>query len=354
MVRLVFLQPKRIFVPNFDPTSASRVDNGPQLRCFAMSPIGCPRHDKVRAFFASMAVRLRPVEGAVVPAKRRTGVFATVLRWMFAAASILCALPNPALAADEHDRTRVFGFLPIVSTERLARRFEPLVEYLAGEIGVPIVLETAPDYAEFIRRTHEEERYDYIFTAPHFSVLAQDRAGYRIVARVDGELLRSVIVVRQDSGLTEPGDLCGKTIATPDPLALVTALVRERLIEAGCSIDGHTTIVPTPSHNASLMSVYRRASDAAGLGTVPLGRADSGVRTELQIVAENRGVPNMPFAVAPWVSDDEAARFAGALIDLKADEDGPALLEHLRWHGFARADPEEYDLFLDYARDAPE
>lgn len=286
--------------------------------------------------------------------KSLAGISTTILCCLVGALALSLALPDRALADDGSERIRVFGFLPIVSTERLARRFEPLLDYLAVEIGVSVVLETAPDYAEFIRRTHEEERYDYIFTAPHFYVLAQDRADYRVVARVDGESLRSVIVVRQDSGISEPGDLCGKTIATPDPLALVTILVRERLIEAGCAMEGDTTLVPTPSHNASLMSVYRRASDAAGVGTVPFARADADVRTDLRIVAENKGVPNMPFAVAPWISDEEAASFADALIDLNADEDGLALLEHLRWHGFARAEPEEYDSLLDYARDAPE
>jgi len=287
----------------------------------------------------------------VAPSKRRIGWPVIVLLRSVAMASILCASLISAHAADQADRTRVFGFLPIVSTETLARRFEPLLDYLAGEIGVPIVFETAPDYPEFIRRTHEDERYDYIFTAPHFYVLAQNRAGYRVVVKVDGGPLRSVIVVRQDSDISEPGDLCGRTIATPDRLALVTVLVRERLIEAGCETEGNTTLVPTPSHNASLMSVYRRASDAAGLGTVPLARADAGVRTELRIVAENKGTPNMPFAVAPWISDEEAAGFAEALIDLKADEDGPELLEHLGWTGFARADPEEYDIFVDFPRD---
>ena len=263
----------------------------------------------------------------------------------------LCASLSSGHAADQEDRTRVFGFLPIVSTERLVRRFEPLVDYLAGETGLPIVMETAPDFEEFIRRTHEEERYDYVFTAPHFYVLAQERARYRVVAKVDGGPLRSVIVVRQDSDISEPGDLCGRTVATPDRLALVTALIRERLIEAGCEIEGDTTLVATPSHNASMMSAYRRASDAGGLGTVPLARADASVRTELRIVAENKRTPNMPFAVAPWISDEEAARFAEALVGLRADEDGPALLEHLGWAGFARADPEEYDIFADFPGD---
>lgn len=261
---------------------------------------------------------------------------------------IACASAGPAWAHDEEVRSRLFGFLPVVSTEQLVRRFEPLVDYLAGEMEVPIEFETAPTYTDFVRRTHKEQRYDYLFTAPHFYFLAQRRAGYRVVARVDGELLRSAIVVRRDSGISDLRQLCGGTVATPSRMALITVLIRERLIEAGCKIGEDTTLVPTPSHNASLMSVYRRATDAAGLGTVPFGRADAEIREALLVVAETAGTPNMPFSVAPWVSDDEASRFANALMKLNEDGEGSALLEHLGWPGFARAEPEDYDVFESY------
>lgn len=272
-------------------------------------------------------------------------VAAVALFWLAGTALMPFLLPGSALAETHSDRVRIFGVLPIVSPEMLARRFEPLMDHLAGEIGVQIVMETAPNYAEFVRRTHEERRYDYLYTAPHFYFLAQREAGYRLMARVDGERLRAVIVARKDSGIAEPGDLCGKSIATPDPLAILTEMTRRRLIAAGCDPGTDTALVATPSHNASLYSAYRGAADAAGLGTVPFGRADAGVRAEMRIVAETESVPNMPFSVAPWISDEEAAKFSDALVGLKAHEFGPALLEHLSWIGFARGDSAEYDMF---------
>jgi phosphonate transport system substrate-binding protein len=293
--------------------------------------------------------KLRMIDGRVAPAKSRIGAARPILCWLFAAIAMLCAFPNSSFAGHEPVRARVLGFLPILSTEMLVRRFEPLADYLAREIGVPIVLETAPSFAVFVRRTNEEQRYDYLFTAPHFYFLAQRRAGYRVVARVDGEPLRSVIVARRDSGISEPWELCGKTISTPDAMALVTIMVRQRLIEAGCDIDGQTDLVATPSHNASLFSAYRHASDAAGIGTIPYARADANVRSEMRVVAETGGTLHMPFGVAPWISDEEAAMFANALIDLTADSDGLALLEHLGWPAIAGASAEEYDVFEGFA-----
>ncbi len=260
-----------------------------------------------------------------------------------------CVLATSGSLAHDAAGSRVFGFLPIVSTERLVQRFDPLVAYLADALDLDIALETAPTYAAFVRRTHDEQRYDYLFTAPHFYFLAQRRAGYRVVVRVDGEPLRSAIVARADSGISKIGDLCGKAVATPSAMAITTALIRERLLLAGCDLDRSTTLVATPSHNASMMSVVRGATDGAGLGTVPLGRAEASIRAQLRVVAETAGVPNMPFSVAPWISDEEALRFADALIGLSASPEGAELLEHLGWLGFAAAKPEEYDSLEDYA-----
>ena len=269
--------------------------------------------------------------------------------WLASAIVLHIQASGPALAAEPIERPRIVGFLPVVSTERLVRRFEPLADYLADEIGVPVILETAPDYAEFVRRTHEDRRYDYLLTAPHFYFVAQRKAGYRVVARVDGELLRSVIVVRRDSDISQPRDLCGRTVATPDPLALTTVMVRRRLIQAGCGPDREIALSATPSHNASLFAAYRGATDAAGLGTIPFARADATVREGMRVVAETEGTPNMPFSVAPWISDDEATALADALVGLTTSGKGAELLQHLAWRGFAEAVPEDYDMFADYA-----
>jgi phosphonate transport system substrate-binding protein len=259
---------------------------------------------------------------------------------------VSCLMPAPVLGAGQDpERPLIFGFLPIVSPEKLVRRFEPLVDHLAETLGVSITLESAPDYAEFMRRTHEEKRYDLLFTAPHFYYMAQRKAGYRVVARVDGPLMKAVIVARRDGDVATPADLCGRRVAIPDPLALGTLLVRQRLVEAGCDPAGETTLIATPSHNASLYSAYRRAADAAGLMTTPLARADPEVTGQMRVVAETQSTPNMPFSVAPWISPDRAEAFARALFALSASEKGRALLKHLSWPGFTRASAAEYDVF---------
>jgi phosphonate transport system substrate-binding protein len=152
------------------------------------------------------------------------------------------------------DGTLTFGFLPLVSTEKLVQRFAPLVHYLSAELGIPIRIETAADFETFIRRTDNEKRYDLLFTAPHLFYIARKNAGYQLLASVDSPGMSAVIVAPQQSKVETIKDLAGLKLATVDPMSLATLLVRKQLEENGLNPDVDLTLVTTPSHNASLLS----------------------------------------------------------------------------------------------------
>ncbi len=257
---------------------------------------------------------------------------------------LLAALPGFALAetSQQPPAYLTFGFLPIVSPERLVKRFAPLTAYLSRELGIKIRMETAPDFLTFVRRTHDEKRYDILFTAPHLYYLAHRDHGYRAVARVDRPGMQAVIVAPRAHHITSVEDLRGKRLATTDPLALATVLVRARLREAGIDPDKDLTLIPTPSHNASLLSTYQGVTDAAALILPLFLRASPDIRKNMLIVAKTRMVPHMPIAVAPWVDVVTAARIEQALITLNRSTEGRTLLSHLDWPGFVPVDEEEY------------
>lgn len=236
----------------------------------------------------------------------------------------------------------VFGFLPILSPQKLVARFGPLTDYLAKQLHRPIRLETAADYAEFYRRTNER-RYDILFTAPHLYYLAQRQAGYRVLVRVDAPTMPAIIVVRKDSNIETVGDLRGKRLSTVDPLALGTALVKAYLSSNNIDPNRDLTLVATPTHNASLLSAYKGVTDAASLMLPPYNRASPEVKSAMKVIARTPGTPHMPISVAARVSAQDAAIIQNALLSLKSSDDGKALLKHLSWPGFAKTSPAEYD-----------
>ncbi len=247
------------------------------------------------------------------------------------------------------ERSLIFGFLPIQSTQRLTARFGPFVDYLAARLGVPVRMETAPDYAEFVRRTGRERRYDILFTAPHFYWLAQREAGYRVIVRVAAPTMRAIIVVPVDSDIRDLQDLRGRTLATVDPLALGTVLVRDWLTAHGLDPDHDVVLVPTPTHNASLLSAYKGATDAAALMIPPFRHARAEVREGMRILARTDGVPHMPIAVAQRLPPDRVAALRDILLAMDEDPEGRALLARMRWPGFVAADPAEYEVLAPIA-----
>jgi ABC-type phosphate/phosphonate transport system substrate-binding protein len=107
--------------------------------------------------------------------------------------------------------------------------------------------------------------------------------------------------------------------------------------------DKDLTLVATPTHNASLLSAYKRITDAASLMVPPYNRAKPQVKNSMKILSKTAGTPHMPISVSPSVTQKEAAIIQSALLNLNSSDEGKALLKHLSWPGFVKASPSEYD-----------
>ena len=183
---------------------------------------------------------------------------------------ICCLLAIPmSIAAVEKGNCRqagplVFGILPYISAEQLVYRFSPLANYLSEKLQVPVRIETAPHFIEFARRTHEDQHYDILFTAPHLYTQASHKAGFRLIASIDSPDMWAVIVVPKQSDIQIIEDLRGKHLATVHPLGLSTLLIRKRLLDADIDPDVDLNLVITPSHDASLLSAYYGVTDNSG------------------------------------------------------------------------------------------
>lgn len=239
--------------------------------------------------------------------------------------------------------TLVFGFLPAYTPEKLVITFEPLVDYLAAKLRLPIKLETAPDFPEFVRRAHDAHRYDFLFTAPHLYYLARERAGYRAVAQVKGGELRATIVVLNDGDITAPHQLMGKRLASIEPLAVITVLARAKLSAVGLDLDKDLEIITTPSHDASLQALLRKRTHAAVLPSPFFNqRLNPELKAKLRVLAETETVPQMPVSVASWVPDGVVTQLRDALIDMAKTPDGAMVLKRLGWEGFVETEPDDY------------
>jgi len=244
-------------------------------------------------------------------------------------------------------RPVIFGILPFVSAEQLVVRFTPLAQYLSKYLQVPIRIETAPNFVEFARRTHEDRRYDILFTAPHFYPQANSKAGYRLIASVDTPGMRAVIVAPERSHIKSINDLAGKRLATVHPLALSTLLVKKYLSENGIDPDVDITMIATPAHDASLLSSYHGITDASALMLPPFEAASKNVRDSMHVIVKTESTPNIPISVSPRISKNCATEISGLLFKMNITDEGKRVLKHNRFSGFRRAQAEEYEKIRD-------
>ncbi|HHJ35245.1 MAG TPA: phosphate/phosphite/phosphonate ABC transporter substrate-binding protein [Gammaproteobacteria bacterium] len=284
--------------------------------------------------------------------------FVTLFFFPFAVFS--ATLPAPDSAATTHADTEktchqyehlTFGILPFVSNEQLVIQFSPLTRYLSQKLGVPVRIETAPDFAEFAKRTQQATHYDILFTAPHFYPRANSEAGYRLIASVDSPGMWAVIVVPVKSNIHSVQDLRGKRLATAHPAALSTLLVKKHLRNAGINPETDLTLVATPSHNASLLSSYHGVTDASSLMQPPYTAASAQVRKNMRIIARTESTPHIPISVNPRISKHCTDEIATQLLRMKTTEEGRQALSHNRFSGFRKARAEEYERIRDLLTD---
>ena len=264
--------------------------------------------------------------------------------------SVLC---YPIIsAANERPSCRdaspiIFGILPFVSAEQLVIRFSPIAHYLSKKLRVPVRIETAPNFVEFARRTHEDQRYDILFTAPHFYPQAHSKAGYRLIAGVDSPGMWAVIVTPRQSQIHSLDDLVGKRLATVHPAGLATLLVRKHLSDAGIDPDVDITMISTPSHDASLLSSYHGVTDASALMSPPYEAASVRVRENMRIIAKTESTPHIPISVSPRISDSCAAEITELLLQMGTIPEGKKILRHHTFSGFKKTSPEVYERVRD-------
>lgn len=259
---------------------------------------------------------------------------------------LLCSLcmVESGLGAPVTDQTPLtVGIIPAFSAERLVSTFEPMVDALAEVSGIPLRMETAPDIAEFARRTLADRRYDLLLTAPHLYVDAAQRGGYRLLVRVDADGLRVLVVVRKGSMLQDVVELAGQRVATMEPIALVSVQGTAMLRAAGLDPARDLTLVVTPNMDAALQAVFREHVDAAFVvDTYFEERVQPEMRALFRILEVSDPLPHLPISAAPWLDNNTAEQLAAALTQLHLRREGEFTLRKLGWRGFVRASKDEY------------
>ena len=219
-----------------------------------------------------------------------------------------------------------FGVFPHLSTRVLLETYQPLADHLSRALKRPVLLETAPDFADFVSRTRAG-RYDVLLTPPHLAYLAQAETGYRPLYAY-AEPLRGVVVVRKTAPYQGLRDLKGKSVALADPLAIVVMMMEADLSRAGLLQGRDFTRIEARSHNNAALLVVQGKAQAAVVGALAFQQVPARIKQDLRALAYTRPILSPVYMASARIPETEVEALKMALAGFGATASGREFLLH--------------------------
>ena len=255
-----------------------------------------------------------------------------------------CLLPT-AVAAD----TLLLGVVPYLSARKLAELYEPMRAQLQLSLGMPVMLESAPDYQSYLARTREG-RYDIIATSPYFGRLAQTEHGYVPLVRPLTNL--EPLLVTRMNGPFELEALRGKVISTSDKLANLTLAAHRYLLQNGLSPGLDVTIRPAGSHANSVQALLNGDSDAAIISVTAMRQLHPGTTARVRILKRLPQTTPLLYLAHKRLGKTRIAGLRGQLLQFaNQTEEGKAFSKELGHDGLKDISPADMKALDPYVQD---
>lgn len=247
----------------------------------------------------------------------------------------------------------VMGLIPAESNQEVLRDYEPLVEYLSGELGVEVEPYTATDYSGIIEAMRSG-KVDVAWFGPLSYVLASYVAGAEAVAvpfEEEGEepTYKSVMLTQAGNDeINKVEDVAGKTFSFVDPASTSGNLYpRKMMRDAGVDPEkdlGEATFAG--GHDASILAIAKGSVDAGASWDGQLQQMiEAGVvkENEIKVVAESDPIPKDPVAVRSDLPDEVKTQIKEAFLNATTDTVGADNLGSEGAIGYQEISDERYD-----------
>ena len=203
--------------------------------------------------------------------------------------ALLNLLLSALALADNSKDELVFGVYPYLSPNQIVEQFSPLGDHLAKALDRPVVLRSAPNFAQFVDRTRAGE-YDIIFTAPHMGRLAEKRDGYRPLAQ-SGNPIVVVALVKKDSPVKTLDDLRGRGLAIGAKMSMTYQIMNQALGKSGLELGKNVRFIDTATFSNVLEAILRNEADAGATATALWDKTPTEQRTQFRELYRAAPVP---------------------------------------------------------------
>lgn len=222
-----------------------------------------------------------------------------------------------------------FLMSPTEPQDEMEAQYEPVKEHLESEIDIDVNMKYGSSYTA-IMQSLGNGTDDVAEMGPFAAAMGvmDDKLDIVLQRKAFGTWdYISVIVTREDTGIEEPADLEGKSIAFADMLSSSGSLYPLWLLQqAGLDIgdapesdDGADFDATWSDHTAAFTALQEEQVDAAGVGKFAavdgFNEQEDPYHEGIVEVDAYDGIPRAPIAVSPDLSDSEAQDVTDAFLD---------------------------------------
>jgi len=287
---------------------------------------------------------------------RFTGLTRLLFRYCASLRNIMLAiLLSPAImsvasASDPAQGAGLeLGVAPFLPARTLVLNYQPMRAFLEQKLKQPVLFVTAPDYKTFYERTQRRE-YPIIITIANAAYLASAEAGYVPMLRPAVDTC-PVLVVPKNSSLARVQDLRGKTVALPDPLAIIAMQGVQMLRESGFDPDKDVHLIHLPNHSAAVNHVITGEAAAAIISDRALLQMPTATQQSVRVVQkwEKSEAPGVVYLASPDLPRERVAQLTQAILQfVRETPEGREFIVKLGYGGLVPATKQDLEPLAPY------
>lgn len=260
--------------------------------------------------------------------------------------ALVLALLSAAAWAEADEPLR-FGVINQRSVALTAEAWNPILTYVGHKIGRRLVLKmgkTAPETTAMTERGEHDLAY-----SNHMFTRERDRLGYKAILRIEGEPIRGLIVVHQDSPIRSLKQLQGQPVAFPSRDApLSYHLPMDHLMRSG--IEVHAVFAGNQEGAMAQLQFGKVAAATANQKLLDRYAGREGLH--YRVLWASPPYPDIPIVAHRSLPPRLVAAIREAFIGMDKDPEGrkalqacaAALGQQQPW-SFVRAEDKDYDSY---------
>ncbi len=244
------------------------------------------------------------------------------------------------------------GLTPYMDRASLESTFQPLVEYLGRQLGVPVALVSTSGYGELGELMRAQKVDMGVFSPLSYVEAKEADPGLQLLLKQIAEgatTFLGYIVTVEESSAETLGDLAGKSICFVDRHSASGYLYPQALLRAqGLNPDTlFKTTVFAGNHLDCLKKLLDGEVDAAAVfsGAISAGRRQGLAMGRIKVLAKTQPIPYDAWCVRSGLPEGAAVRLKQELLLLStASAGGRQVLGHkVRLNAWTEAWDSDYD-----------